>query len=79
MASSLTQSYLINILQYDFENIKEIFNLEIEENDENDENEENEEKKYYTNQLKIISKYEINYYKNNTDNFNHRISVFTRT
>ncbi len=65
MVSSLTQSYLINILQYDFENIKEIFNLE---------NEENEDKEYYTNELKIISKYEINYYKNNTDNFNEILS-----
>ncbi len=65
MENSLTQSSIINILQNDFENIKEIFNLE---------NEENEDKEYYTNELKIISKYEINYFKNNIDNFNELLS-----
>ncbi len=63
MENSLTQSSLINILQNDFENIKEIFNLE------NEDNEDNEDKEYYSNELKIISKYEINYFKNNIDNF----------
>ncbi len=62
MENSLTQSSIINILQNDFENIKEIFNLE------------NEDKEYYTNELKIISKYEINYFKNNIDNFNELLS-----
>ncbi len=60
MENSLTQSSLITILQNDFENIKEILNLEIEEI---------EDKEFYSNELKIISKYEINYFKNNIDNF----------
>ncbi len=62
MENTIISSTLVKILLNDFENIKEIFNLE------------NEDKEYYTNELKIISKYEINYFKNNIDNFNELLS-----